>query len=80
MSPAFVNALEALKDEINLSSGLAHPDDFRKAVEMFQWLLDAGESPDQDAIITYLMDNGVRDDVASEIQRLYETLNAGPSD
>ncbi len=76
MTPTFKKALEALKDEINVKTGLSNTSDRRKAIEMFQWLLDVGESADQDAIVTHLMNESVPDDVALEIQRLYEALSA----
>ncbi len=76
MSPAFEHALDTLLNQINPTSGLGHPSDFRRAVEMFQWLIESGEKAEQDAIATYLLDNSVSTDVASEIQRLYETLLA----
>ncbi len=76
MSPTFQKALDALTNQINLSTGLAHPSDFRRAIEMFQWLIDAGEDAEQDAIITYLIDKRISEEVASEIQRTYEVLRA----
>ncbi|HYO71876.1 MAG TPA: hypothetical protein VEU33_37940 [Archangium sp.] len=75
LSKLFQEALDSILAGINKSTGLAHPNDLDKAVEMFRQLLGEGEQTAQDEIYHYIVNKQVTsDDAAMEIQRVWEVL------
>ncbi len=75
MNNLFERALDSLAHSINISTGVAHPNDFGRTVEMFTRLLDSGEGASQDEILDYLQKrHRMGFDEAQDIQRVYEVL------
>jgi len=73
---AYAAALDALLGSINKSTGISHPNDLARAIEVFGRLLISGRAaghPDQ--IGEYLVANGLAEADARDVQLVYSSLD-----
>lgn len=71
MNPVYVRALSKI-----FQSGIDHPNDFARAVDLLGRLLDAGEAVTYvDEIHRYLEKRGASPQMAAEVQKIYEVLD-----
>ena len=71
------NALKAITNRINLSTGLSHPSDMNAAKEMFVKLHKAGESLVAKDIRVWAIQNGWQGNDAKELGDLAESIGNG---
>jgi hypothetical protein len=89
MNPVYERAIDAILDKVNFVDGARHPDDFECVIDMFDRLLDAGESVKVDEIYQYITKkagvgatgseaeetiSNVTRETADRIQLIYEVL------
>lgn len=75
--PLVLGALRTLTNGVNLSSGLTHPSDWDRAVEMFRELRRRGRHLDGQAIETWALANGWSYRYAEQVGKLAGEIGAG---
>jgi len=77
MTTLIKNALKAITNRTNLSTGLAHPNDMNAAKEMFVLLHQEGEKLDANEIQTWAIQNKWQYDDAKELGELADRIGKG---
>jgi hypothetical protein len=77
MTPLVEEALKAITQRTNLSTGLVHPNDRAAAVQMFEKLNNANVMYDPEELYTWSLRNGWTSEGARELRDVAEGVKDG---